>query len=67
MSIKLILQSLSPPLREQIMYSFENEEPDFVEYETGKFLGVNIVDNQSLKVDDVSGVWSSGLILKGRT
>jgi hypothetical protein len=65
-TIKDILRGLSPPQREQIMYAFENSEPTYIEYQTGKYVAVNVNENVNLKEEDRVGTWSSGLILKGR-
>jgi hypothetical protein len=64
-SFKQIIDKLPSGQKDQIMYAFNHNETCHVEYEPGKYIGVNVSGN-NFKVQEKFGSWSHGLILKGR-
>jgi len=59
MNIKLILESLTSEQRKRLMCAFNDEYSQFIEYQPGRYIGVNITN---LKADTQIGVWSAGRI-----
>jgi hypothetical protein len=64
MKLREILNSLTPDQRELLNYAFEHQIGQHVEYETGKFIGVNVENIDYLSVEQSQGNWSSGVITK---
>jgi hypothetical protein len=64
-TIKETLNKLSESQKRQLSYAFENEFTQFVEYEPGKFVGVNVNHLKHLQVESSAGAWSTGSI-KGK-
>ncbi len=64
MSLREILNSLSPDQRNLLDYAFEHDIGQHVEYEKDKFIGVNVENIDYLKVVDSRGSWSIGVIKK---
>jgi hypothetical protein len=46
MSIKIILESLKPCQRDQLMYAFEQGWTQIIEYKPGHFIGVHVPDRE---------------------
>lgn len=66
-SIKALLARLDPKKKEQLTYAFEEGLTNqYVEYEPGRFIGVNIDGLHNLNIEQEAGVWSSGTILQGQ-
>lgn len=63
--LQLVLKSLKSDQREQLMTAFNQETDTFVEYEEGKFIGVNCGQATMLEITETRGVWSIGRIKKG--
>lgn len=62
MTIRQILDSLSEQDRRFIQYAFDNQMSQYVEYEKGKFIGVNVDTIKKLNIENSVGVWSIGSI-----
>ena len=64
MSLREILNSLSADQRALLDIAFEQELGQHVEYEVGKFIGVNVENIDYLTVTESRGCWSIGDINK---
>ena len=62
--IKEILDNLHPQERRRLMYAFEHDMGQFVEYKEGKFVGVNVTHIRHLTIEESAGVWAAGNIGK---
>ena len=62
MTIREVLDSLEPPKRAQLMYAFEHDLTQFIEFESGKFIGVNTDYVKHLKSTTAAGKWRLGEI-----
>lgn len=64
-SIKEILKRLAPSDRDLLKYGFENGlSNQFVIYEPGRFVGVNIdPDFKDLEIEQVAGRYSEGRVV----
>ena len=62
MSIKDIINGLTPQDREALMTAFEVRAPFHIEYEPGRFVGVNTDENPRLVTEAVAGHFRCGRI-----
>lgn len=61
-TVKTEMNKLTNEKRQQLMYAFESDIPQYVELSDGWFIGVNITDLKQLEVVDTAGAWSIGRI-----
>lgn len=63
-TIKSTLLSLTPDKQALLMYAFDNNLSQYVEFEANKFIGVNIKKNNfpNFKIEEQAGDWSKGAI-----
>jgi len=47
MTLKIILDILTPCQRDQLMYAFEQGWTQSIEYQPGKFIGVNVPNSDN--------------------
>lgn len=67
MTISSILARLDKTKRTQIDYAFEEGLINqYVEYEPGRFIGVNIQHLPHLLVEQIAGCYAEGSILQGQ-
>lgn len=64
MTVKNVLDNLPKKEKATIMYAFENDLTQFVEYTEGKFIGVNTDCVKMLKPEVKTGPWRLGIICK---
>jgi hypothetical protein len=64
-TIKAILDGLQAQDRKKLMYAFENGFAQHVEYEPGKYVGVNTANIKHLSKRQAAGSWYEGDIQKG--
>ena len=62
--IKDLLRTIPEHLRKQLMCAFEQGIQQMVQLEDDYFLGVNIVDETQLDIEEVAGAFSYGRIKK---
>lgn len=62
MTLKEILDKLPKTDRAVLNYSFEHGISQYVQYEPGKYIGVNVQKNKQLITNQEAGQWSSGEI-----
>jgi len=64
MTVKETLDGLSTEQKSQLMVAFNDEIPQFIKLDGGKFIGVNITKEKypNLKIEQTTGVWSTGII-----
>lgn len=63
MTIKDILEhKITDIQRAQLMYAFEHNLAQFIEFERGKFVGVNTEYIKHLYPETIIGKWSTGII-----
>jgi len=62
--IKEALDCLTDEERERIMLAFESGDALWIEYENGKFVGVNLIESVERVVTDKNKYWSVGIIKK---
>ena len=60
MSIKLILDSLTPEQRRRLFHAFDNGFGQLITLDENKFIGVNITDTMNLKIEETINGWSYG-------
>lgn len=66
-SIKTILSTLEQKKKDQIQYAFEQGLVNqYVEYEPGRFIGVNIQNLPNLIIEQTAGSYSAGSIVQGQ-
>jgi hypothetical protein len=60
--IKEVLNSLDKEKRLQLMMAFNDGLSDYIEYEPGYFIGVNLVSEKfpNLKITNTRGSWCIG-------
>lgn len=63
-TIKTILNSLEQVDRDALMAAFEEGVTHFVEYRTGRFIGVNTDAVPSLECLQQAGSWREGTIMR---
>lgn len=62
-SLRSILAMLPKNDRQYLQVAFDNEIPNkWVEYEPGRFIGVNITDLSILVVEETAGYYAAGSI-----
>jgi len=57
MTIREVLDDLDAAKRAQLMYAFEHDLTQFIEFEAGRFIGVNTDFVKHLKVETSAGKW----------
>jgi hypothetical protein len=62
MTIKEIIDNLPVEKQRQLMVAFENNITQYVEYEYGKYVGVNTANIKNLTKEQVAGNWYVGEI-----
>lgn len=63
MTVREILETkLTDTQRAQLMYAFDHDIAQFVEFATGKFVGVNTQYIKHLRVEVTVGKWTTGTI-----
>lgn len=60
--IKPVLDSLNSEQKRLLMYAFENGFAQHIKLKGGRFIGVNITNQPTLKVEETAGAWSIGVI-----
>ena len=66
-SIRTILAMLEPTKKSQLQYAFEEGLVNqYVEYEPGRFIGVNIQSLPNLNIEQTAGSYSAGVIIQGQ-
>ena len=64
-TLKTIIDSLPDESRQQLMYAFEYDLSQYVDYNGNKFVGVNINNLRHLDIEERIGKWSIGIV-KGK-
>ena len=66
MSIKNQIERLSLQQRRQLAHSFDCGISQFIEFGDGEFVGVHLTleRNKNLKIEEQTGVWSYGKVIK---
>ena len=59
-SIKEVLDKLPVDQKRQIMHAFDQEWSFFIEYETGKIIGVNTDNDVRVEPEQQAGAWTLG-------
>jgi len=62
MTIREVLDGLDTAKRAQLMYAFEHDLTQFIEFESGQFIGVNTDFVKHLKPTSSAGKWRLGEI-----
>ncbi len=62
-TIKDVIDGLSSQDRQRLMYAFENGFAQHVEYEPGKYVGVNTTHVKNLTKRQAAGPWYEGDIV----
>lgn len=60
--IRELIEKLDPRERQRLMIGFENEFSQHVELPDGKFIGVNMPEDEKFDILEQTGVWSYGEI-----
>ena len=62
MPIKSIINMLPDEKRQLLMLAFEQRLTEIVKLPDGSFIGVNVVANNHIIIEETVGVWSIGRI-----
>lgn len=60
--LKEILANITIKEREQLDYALENDITQIIDIGNGTFIGVNVVPNGRLTIQESNGSWSLGVI-----
>lgn len=64
MSIKAVLDSLTPEQRRHLFHAFDNSFGQYLTLDDNRFIGVNINNVPNLIIEEQIGVWAYGQINK---
>ena len=64
MDIDTAIESLKEADRDALMVAFEDGSSMHIVYVEGRFVGVNIIEQKGLIVENYAGLFSEGLILR---
>jgi hypothetical protein len=59
-TIRDILDRLTPAQKDKLKYAFEHQLSQYVEYEPGKYVGVNTGNAKNLSVEQCAGSYYAG-------
>ena len=64
MLIAEVLKKLTDKQRAQLMYAFENDIAQFIEYKNRRYVGVHTEHIKNLRPEQTVGKWAEGEIKK---
>jgi len=63
--IRELLKKLSKPQKKLLFYALEQEIAQYIEFDDGTFLGVNVEPIRHLEISERTGVWACGRVRRG--